>query len=335
MPNSLPLAQAYDALLFDLDGVIYVGPDAIEHAADSIERARAEFGPDVAYITNNASRTAESVAAQLRDTGLNAVAAEVVTSAQVASAYLARELPAGSNVLIVGGDGLIGAIQDAGLRPVATAADQPVAVVQGFHPDVGWRMLAEAAGALHTGIPWVATNLDLTLPTPMGAAPGNGSLVNALTTATGRVPVSVGKPQAPIIDEAIRRTGSTRPLVIGDRLDTDIAAGANTGHDTLLVLTGISTPADLVAAIPGQRPTHVGRDLRALLAPSPEVIADSTRAACGGWTAELTGTDITLTTQGPDPIAGIRAIAALAWAITDTGSPAPSNAPALAAQLHS
>ena len=327
MASSDPIVSKYDCLLLDLDGVIYIGPNPVPHAADVLRQVREQFGTAATFITNNASRTAESVAQQLRDVGVDAAATEVVTSAQVAASYLAAELPAQAKVLIVGGEGLIEALTARGLVPVTHASDQPMAVVQGFHPDVGWRMLAEAAGALHTGLPWVATNLDMTLPTPLGPAPGNGSLVATLTTATGRLPVAVGKPEPPIIEEAMRRAGSSRPLIIGDRLDTDIQAANATGLDSMLVLTGVTTPAMLAQAPPHQRPKYVAADLRALLLP------ESASASFGGWECTWADGKLAVPARGSEPVAGIRAVASLCWAVSDAGQPIPIEALELVTEL--
>lgn len=337
-PNTRALVARFDALLLDLDGVIYIGQNPVAHAATAIETCRTQYGVSTAFITNNASRTPESVAAQLRDVGLTAQAGDVVTSAQVAASYLAARLPVGSKVLVVGGAGLLTALIENGLTPVWQVTDNPVAVAQGFDPDVDWKMLAQAAGALHTGVPWVASNLDMTLPTPLGPAPGNGSLVAALTTATGRVPVSVGKPAAPLISEGVRRTGAKCPLVVGDRLDTDIRAANTAELESLLVLTGISTPADLCAAPSMNRPTYVGADLRALLVPQCAVVLtarpDGTYGcAAGKWSIETVGDRVTVISAGEDCVEGIRAVAAIAWAAADAGLNSLPAAAELVSQL--
>ncbi len=220
--SSEPLTARYDCAMLDLDGVVYRGPDAIEGVPDLLRRARDE-GMTLAFVTNNAARTPASVAAHLSELGVEAAAADVVTSAQAAAREVANRVPAGAAVLVVGGEGLEVALRERGLVPVSGAADSPVAVVQGFHPDVGWRQLAEAAYALAGGVPWVASNLDLTVPTARGIAPGNGALVAAVSTAAGRQPdVVAGKPFRPLFDETLLRIGSERPIVVGDRLDTDI-----------------------------------------------------------------------------------------------------------------
>jgi HAD superfamily hydrolase (TIGR01450 family) len=258
------LVDAYDLVIFDLDGVIYLIDRPIAGAVEAVgELHRA--GVPLAYATNNASRRSSEVANLLTGLGVPADTAEVVTSAGASAAVLAQRLPAGSRVLVVGADALRAEVRDAGLEPVERAEERPAAVVQGYGPQVGWADLAEAAVAIRGGAQWVATNTDRTLPSPRGPLPGNGSLVAALRTALGRDPdLVVGKPQPELFATAARRVGAKRPLVVGDRLDTDIEGAVRAGMDSLLVLTGVSGPADLLAAPPEQRPTFVAGDLGGL-----------------------------------------------------------------------
>jgi HAD superfamily hydrolase (TIGR01450 family) len=172
----------------------------------------------------------------------------------------------GSKVLAIGGPGVAEALAERGFLPVFSNDDEPAAVMQGFGPQLSWSDLAEAAFALRRQIPWVATNMDSTFPTPRGLAPGNGSLVMALVHATGRRPDAVaGKPERSLFDEAVLRTGSSRGLMVGDRLDTDIAGGNRAGMETLLVFTGVCTAEEGDGAIGDEIPTYVGDDLRSLL----------------------------------------------------------------------
>lgn len=262
-----PLVSGYDLVLLDLDGVVYVGEEPVPGAVEAIKRLRSD-GPRVMYATNNASRTPQQVAAVLTRLGVEAVAEDVVTSAMAAAAALRDRLAPGAAVLVVGAEALAEEIRRAGLQPVERADERPAAVVQGYAPDVGWRQLAEAAVAIRAGAQWVATNTDATLPTPRGPLPGNGSLVAALRTALERDPdLVVGKPQPTIFETAIRLVGAKQALVVGDRLDTDIAGARRAGLDSLLVLTGVTTQEDLANTPDPQRPTFVGADLGALFSP--------------------------------------------------------------------
>ena len=258
-----PLAQAFDLALVDLDGVAYKGPEAIPHASESLVAAR-DGGMGLVFVTNNASREPESVADQLTGLGIAAEPGEVMTAAQAAAAVLAERLQPGDRVLVVGGAGLVTAVTAVGLEVVRSADDAPVAVVQGFAPEVGWADLAEAAYAIQRGAWYVASNRDLTLPLARGLAPGNGSLVNVVVTATGVEPVSAGKPEPTMFQLAVERAGARRPLVIGDRLDTDLAGARAAEVPGLHVLTGVSSARDAVLAVPGERPSFLGADLRSL-----------------------------------------------------------------------
>jgi ribonucleotide monophosphatase NagD (HAD superfamily) len=227
-------------------------------------------------------------------------------------------LPAGATVLVIGGEGLRSAVVERGFRITDTDADHPDAVAQGYGPEVSWRMLAEAALAVQRGVPWVATNLDATLPSPRGLLPGNGALVSAVVTATGRVPVSAGKPELPLHEEAVRRARAQRPLVVGDRLDTDIEGAVRARCDSLLVLSGVTDAAHVLTADPDKRPTYLARDLRGLgeTHPSVRVVGDS--AQCSAWRAERRGDTIEVQRvqhhdADGDTINALRALVTLSW----------------------
>jgi HAD superfamily hydrolase (TIGR01450 family) len=261
-----PLSELYDVALLDLDGVVYRGEAAVAGAAEAVATARRR-GMRIGFVTNNASRTPETVAGHLRRLGVPADPADVVTSAQAAVRLLRgrEDVPPGSRVLVLGAEGLHRELVAAGFEIVASADDAPAAVVQGIAPGLTYAALAEAVLAVRAGALWVATNLDATLPTERGELPGNGALVAAVRTATGREPLVSGKPALALHDESVERLAARHPLVVGDRLDTDIAAARAAGCDSLLVLTGVTTLGDLLAAPESLRPTYVGPDLGALL----------------------------------------------------------------------
>ena len=234
-----PLCTAYDVALLDLDGVVYLGGTAIPGAAEALRKAAAA-GMRLTYVTNNAFRTPAAIAALLTSFGAPAAPEDVVTSAQAAARLLAERLPPGAPVLVIGGSGLRMAVRERGLRPVSTAAEQPRAVVQGYSPDVSYSMLAEGGLAVAAGALFVASNGDLTLPSRRGRQPGNGSLIQVVATATGVQPLVAGKPEPPLHRESVLRTGARHPLVVGDRLDTDIEGAHRVGTDSMLVLTGVT-----------------------------------------------------------------------------------------------
>src|SRR5215475_4670234 len=260
-----PLAAGYDVALLDLDGVVYLGGTPIPGAAEALAQAAAS-GMRLAFVTNNASRTPSAIAAQLTGLGVPARAGEIITSAQAAARLLAEHLPAGAPVLVIGGMGLRTAVRERGFRPVTIAAEQPAAVVQGYTPDLSYSLLAEGGLAVAAGALFVASNADSTLPTPRGRQPGNGSLVQVIATATGRAPLIAGKPEPPLHAEAVARTGARHPLVVGDRLDTDIESAVRSGADSLLVLTGVTQPLEAVLAPPRHRPTYLAEGLPGLRA---------------------------------------------------------------------
>jgi HAD superfamily hydrolase (TIGR01450 family) len=309
-----PLSESYDVALLDLDGVLYLGGQAVPGAADAVTAA-AGHGMRLAYVTNNASRSPHAIAAQLKGMGVPAAADDVVTSAQAAAHVLADRLPAGAPVLVVGGMGLRLAVRARGLRPVTAAGEHPLAVVQGYGPGIDYGALTEAALAIRAGAWYVLTNADPTLPTPRGLQPGNGSVAQILVNATGQRPVVAGKPAAPLHAEAVERTGAKRPLVVGDRLDTDIEGAVRARADSLLVFTGVTRPADLLLAPPQHRPSFISADLRGLNASHPGVSAIDGGFACGGWTASVAGGRQWLAVSGSgDWVDGLRALCAAAWA---------------------
>ncbi|GAA3936000.1 HAD hydrolase-like protein [Streptomyces gulbargensis] len=335
--SEVALSAAYDTALLDLDGVVYAGGEAIPYAVEALGTAR-DGGMHLAYVTNNALRTPDAVAAHLTELGVPARGADVVTSAQAVARMIAEDVPAGGRVLVIGGEGLRVALRERGLVPVESADDEPVAVVQGYGgPELPWGRFAEAAYAVARGVPWYASNTDLTIPGARGIGPGNGAAVEVVRIATGGAvePKVAGKPQPPMHRETVLRTGAERPLVVGDRLDTDIEGAFNGDEDSLLVLTGVTDVATLLAAVPQHRPTYVARDLRGLLEGQPEVVpADGGAFVCGGWRAAVEGGELTLEPAGPgasedggggrdgagDAMDGVRALCGAAWTSAGDGT---------------
>lgn len=311
--------------------MLYLGEDPVGHAAASVAAARAA-GMRFAYVTNNASRAPAVVAARLTGLGIPAEPGDVVTSGQAAARRLAEELPAGASVLVVGTDALADEVAGVGLHPVRTVVQAgesgPAAVVQGLAPSTSWSDLAEAAVALHRGALWVVGNTDATLPTTRGQLPGNGALVAALQLVTGREPLVCGKPEPALHAASVQRVHARQPLVVGDRLDTDVLGAVRGGADSLLVLTGVTGVRELVAAPVGSRPTYVSSDLRGLLCSHPEVEVDGETARCGSavarWAAGLVRVE-SEAAAGADGAGagdvddGLRALVALAWSCADRG----------------
>jgi glycerol 3-phosphatase-2 len=304
------LLDIYDALLLDLDGTVYRGGEPVPGAPEAVKAAR-ENGTAVRFVTNNASRSPQDVADHLTALGIPAERGEVSTSAQAAGTVLQERLRPGDEVLVVGTDALADIVHANGLRPVREFTENVAAVVQGLSRDTSWRDLAEATLAIRNGALWVACNMDPTLPTERGEQPGNGALVAALRTATGQEPVVAGKPARPLMDEAISSSGAHTPLVVGDRLDTDIAGAVTAEVDALLVLSGVTKPADLLAAPAWLRPRYVALDLGHVRTPAAELAIAPQR----GW--EVERNDLTLTVRstgngsGADELALLRALCAV------------------------
>jgi glycerol-1-phosphatase len=305
------LISRFDALLSDLDGVVYAGPHAIPGAVDSLQRLE-DIGVGLGYVTNNASRTPAQVAAHLRELGAPAEDHQVVSSSQAAAELLASLLPAGAAVLITGSPALAHEIELVGLKPVHSAAEHPVAVVQGFNPEIGWKDLAEASYVVAGGALWVATNTDMSIPQARGMAPGNGTLVGAVAAATRQYPRVAGKPEAPLFHAAAKRLAAERPLVVGDRLDTDILGGNRAGFATVAVLTGVDTRETILAARTEERPDFLIPDLTGLYQPYPAVEHDAGTFRCGGSFATVAGDTVRIS-GGEENLDSWRAACAAWW----------------------
>jgi glycerol 3-phosphatase-2 len=195
-------------------------------------------------------------------------------------------------------------------------------VVQGYSPQLDWHQLAEGAVAIQAGARWIATNLDATVPSARGPLPGNGSMIAALRHATGAEPFSTGKPDPTMHAVTVQRSGAQHPLVVGDRLDTDIEGANRVGCASLLVLSGVTTPRILLAAPDGQRPDFIADDVSGLLQSHPETIVDGVGTRCGRWHVESDGDALTLSSaearveeraERADQLDALRALAELSW----------------------
>jgi glycerol-1-phosphatase len=315
-----PLCEAYDLAMLDLDGVVYVSGSAVPDAPEHLARA-GRAGMRLAFITNNAARPPARVAEHLRELGVAAEERDVVTSAQAAARVLAERLGGGARVVLLGADGLREALELEGLVPVPVEEDAD-ALVSGFAPEVRWRDIMRAAVRIRDGLWWVASNTDLSFPTEYGVAPGHGVLVDTISRFSGVQPVVAGKPQRPLLDETVRRVGGDRPLMVGDRLDTDIEGAHNAGLDSLLVLTGVTGLRELVAARARERPTYLTPDLAGLLQPQPAPESGSGESRLGGWQARIQ--DGRLDVRGEGAVGDWWRVAAdAAWRhLDDTGRPA-------------
>ncbi|MGE3381252.1 MAG: HAD-IIA family hydrolase [Nocardioides sp.] len=318
--------------MLDLDGVVYIGPRAVEGAPEHLERVRSA-GTHLAFVTNNAARPPEAVAAHLTRLGVAADPEDVVTSAQAAARLLTDLVRPGAPVLLVGGPGVELALRERGFEPVTTLEAKPEAVVTGYGPDLPWKQLMLGAVQIRAGLPWVASNTDMTIPTAFGLGPGHGVVVRMLAEFSGKSPAVAGKPERPLLDETVSRVGGTHPLMVGDRLDTDILGAHNAEVDSLLVLTGVTGLAELVTAPPEQRPTFLACDLGGLLTPHPEVVQQHDAWGVGGWRGTVKDGDLVVEGDG-----GVddwwRCAAATAWQHLDaTGQPVDVSglAPAMSA----
>ncbi len=306
------LVDSYDSVLFDLDGVVYLGEQAVPHAVESINRVKSE-GFKIGFVTNNSSRRPEVISEQLVSLGIDTDPSEIVGSAKAGAKMLLGRIPQGSKVLVVGGEGLVFEVQSLGFEIVSSAAEAPAAVIQGFSPDVGWRQLAEAAYAIQRGAIWLATNQDWTIPREDGIAPGNGTLVSAVHTAVGILPDFAGKPFAPIYQAAIEQLEIKRPLFVGDRLDTDIKGAVNFGLDSACVMTGVATYKELISAKPDERPTFVISDLRDLFTDYLQPKQTKRGFELRKSSVELLGTRVVSVDGDPKSIDTLRCACKVVW----------------------
>ena len=310
-----PLCERYDLAMLDLDGVVYIGGHAVPGAPEAIAQARS-CGMKVAFVTNNAAGPPAAVAEHLRSLEIEASPEDVVTSAQAAAGVLHDRFGDGARVAYIGADGLDQALREVGLVPVGVEDDADAAV-SGYGPDVPWRDIMRFATRVRDGLRWVASNTDGSLPTPAGPAPGHGVLVEMIARFAEVEPTVAGKPAPPLLRETIRRVGGERPLMVGDRLDTDIAGGTAVDVDTLLVMTGVTDLGELVAATPALRPTYIAADLHGLMAAQSAIESVADSAAAGGWKATVDADGVVSTSGDGEAGDWWRVVASVAWAWSD------------------
>lgn len=260
----MALIDSYDCVLLDLDGVVYLGKTPIDNAVKTIKELQ-KRNVNIAVITNNGSVTAKSVSKWMKDFGLDFKASSIVTSSQTLCWYLKDKYPKGSKVLVVGSESLKESVTEAGFKFVSKAEKDPVVVVNGIDADVSQKDLAEMCFAISKGVDWVSTNGDYTFPTEKGLAPGNGAFNALITSITGKTPLLMGKPEPHMFKQAAELFSSKNPIVVGDRLDTDIQGANKAGFKSMCVLTGVSDMAQIQQASLSTAPTYVGKDLSALI----------------------------------------------------------------------
>ena len=307
----------FETLVLDLDGVVYEGGRPIVDATESITTLKAK-GIQVGYITNNASRTSQAIAEQLRSFGLELKVEDVITSAQAGAELLKQIVPAGSKVLVVGGEGLRSNVSLAGFKIIESSKDSPAAVIQGFDPSVGWKQLAEASYAIQRGAKWVATNQDWTIPREEGLAPGNGTLVSAVHTAVGQLPVVAGKPEKAIFETALKQFGTSSAVYIGDRLDTDVLGANRSGIASALVMTGVTTRKELLAAKADSRPTYILGTLKDLLGSYQAPVKTKRGYKLGSAEVELLGQKVLVSFGDPRSLEALKCACLTIW---DSGLP--------------
>lgn len=231
------------SLIIDMDGVIWKADAPIGDLAATFNRIR-ERRLKFVFATNNSTRTSEQYVARLKEFGVDVETWQVITSSQAAAHAMAQKFPLGTKVFMIGEDGVRSALEEKGFEilPVENAS-MAEAVVMGIDRDVNFQKLSEATLLVRSGIPFYATNPDKTFPTPRGEIPGAGAWYSIIVTATDVQPIVAGKPFPFLMELSLEKLGTKKEetLVVGDRLETDIAAGQAVGCPTSLVLSGVST----------------------------------------------------------------------------------------------
>jgi 4-nitrophenyl phosphatase len=249
------------ALLLDMDGVLWRDMEAIGDLPSILAQITAK-GIKLAFVTNNATRTVEQYQEKFRGFKVEVVAEQIFTSSKATGEYLQQRFPEGGNVYVIGERGLQEAIQEAGFT---LANNECLAVVVGLDRDLTYEKLKRAALLIRRGSAFIGANPDPSLPSPEGDVPGAGSILAALEAATGVKPLIIGKPERALLDSAMAQLGvsPSETLVVGDRVETDIAAGQKAGCRTALVLSGVTSESGARAWKPA--PDYIEKDLETLV----------------------------------------------------------------------
>jgi glycerol-1-phosphatase len=271
------LAEAFQGVVFDLDGVVYLGEEIVPAAPAALDQVRG-LGVRVVFVTNNSYRPPDLVVEKLNRLGVKAAAGEVLTSAQATVRMLGGPQGlAGVRVMVVGGPGLRQALEAAGARLVDGPAWRDAEVVAvGFDPDLTYAKVRDATLAIRAGARFVGSNPDATLPTPEGFWPGAGATLALLQASTGVAPEVAGKPERALLDTAAAAIGPGPYLMVGDRADTDLDGAHRLGWSTALVLSGVTRLVDLPDL--AVAPDHLLADVGGLLDPPGPVVRPATPA---------------------------------------------------------
>jgi len=231
------------ALISDMDGVLWKGDSPIGDLAVTFNRIR-KRGLKCVFATNNSTKTSQQYVDRLAKFGVDVEPWQVITSSQATAYVVAQKFPKGTKVFVVGEDGAQMALKekDFEIVPIESAPDAQV-VVMGMDRGINFEKASEATLLIRNGAPFYATNADKTFPTPRGEIPGAGAWLSVITSATGVEPIVVGKPYPSLMELSLEKLGTKKEetLVVGDRLETDIAAGQGAGIPCALVLSGVST----------------------------------------------------------------------------------------------
>lgn len=254
-------SQKIRALLLDMDGVLWRDTQPIGDLPSILKRA-GELGLQLAYVTNNATRTVSQYIAKFKSFGLEVEQEQIRTSAIAAAEQLKEKHPKGGTVYMIGEEGLELALKEKGFL---IGEKDCLAVVVGLDREINYEKLRQATLLVRNGIPFIGTNPDSTLPTPEGLAPGAGAIIAAIESASDQRAQIIGKPETALLDSALSRMGLAphQALMVGDRLETDIAAGQRMGCATALVLSGASSLGEAQAWEPA--PDYIEADLSSLL----------------------------------------------------------------------